>query len=220
MSYADFNCKSALDLQVFATSIQSDKKFKDWLSVVKFVLADSSRNQMLCDHALALALSGRRVIIPTPFVDHVNTMVSLINGSYGENIASGVVGRCFKSDTLCKLKRDLEEESVKIVVGTRMLSTLILPQIDTMLYMFPVAGDSIVRDMNLILYPYANKSPMFRYYVDEHIPFSVGCFRSSYRKLCDNADCTLSDATKNLVSRLFQAKSGAMSVFFKTPCKG
>lgn len=154
----------------------------------KFLAKHKKRMEQILEYVGKDLEAGHNIVIPVYHREHVTELKKLINDRYGAKTCEAFVGGASKRDK--ELRGEILERAksgkTRVIVGIRSILQrgLNVPKWSALYNIMPMNNESNWKqESSRVLTPMENKrQPIIRFFVDPHIPLSLGCFVSTYKQ--------------------------------------
>lgn len=174
---------------VHETQIKNKHEYKIWQYAMRFLAKNEKRNELIVDQVCKDLEEGHSIVIPVTFKYHVADLVDRINYQYGEDVAVSFTGGAKEKKKRDEVLQKACDREVLVVVGIRSLIQLGLnvPAWSAIYEIIPISKKpNLKQETSRIRTPDPNKkNPIIRYFVDQEVGASLGCFRNSFRHMME-----------------------------------
>ena len=171
------------------TAVRNNYDYKVWQYAMRFLARHEKRNELIVDLVCQDLKAGHSIVMPLTFKYHIKDMVDRINYQYGEDVAVAFTGDVNKKGQRDEILEKACSRDILVVVGIRSLLQLGLnvPAWSAIYEVMPISNKpNLKQETSRIRTPDKNKkTPIIRYFVDQQVGASIGCFRNSFRHLME-----------------------------------
>ena len=161
-------------------SIECEKS-NNYMDKIKELTRDEKRNELIVNDVASLLKKGRKVLILTHLVEHVEVLKGKLQGVGLQAISIvGSMSRSEKKDIVSEIKGNIDGESIIISTGQYLGEGTDIPYLDTLLMATPISWEGkVAQFVGRIAREFDGKQYTLIY---DYVDFCIPLFYSMYQK--------------------------------------
>ncbi len=166
------------------TESEFKKSYRTWTPFIRALSKDDTRNALILSLVEKYLAEGRHIVIPCYHIEHVNTLVKMINEMAGKRIAAAFTGQLKKTASNNERKVLLAKArsgKIKVTVGIRKIiqTGINVPLWDTLIEVMPISNPpQFTQEFSRILTPLEGKPHPIIHHIYDQVGISLGCLRT------------------------------------------
>lgn len=167
-----FACNLHLRVTSFGQAADGLAKSSDFIGLNEALAGDESRNQLLCQDIVAAYQAGRRILVLTNRLTHIDQLAKLLTHSGLDQVFS-LAGKTRERSQILAEVVDLEQPFVLLSTGKFIGEGFDLPQLDCLILAAPLSWkNNLIQYAGRLHRSYPGKTSVeIRDYIDVHVPY-------------------------------------------------